>query len=208
MSGILNSGKLSTLISRLTSTRASNLDNLDSAVSDCTQASVWTPTKAGYLDAAISSVGGEAPPTTIASSTASYTLGSGVVLLANAPRIGLQNETVVSGSTQNTYKVMKTVSGSGIISLLGIAKDGSATPSPTATMQARLKIDGNVVWTSDEEAVGGYEGWCPIGHVYDVTDLLAFESVPFSTSFALELRNTLDTSTENYYILSRYRLTS
>jgi len=207
MSGILNSGKLSTLISRLTSTRASNLDNLDSAVSDCTQSSVWTPTKAGYLDAAISSVGGEAPPTTIASPTASYELGIGIVATTGAPRNGLQHETVANGSTQNTYKVMKTVSGSGIIAFIGISRDGS-TPSPIPTMQARLKIDGNVVWTSDESAVAAYEGWSPIGHARGSTDVLVYESVPFSTSFALELRNTADTSTDDFYILSRYRLTS
>jgi hypothetical protein len=54
-------GKLSTLLARLTSGRASNLDNLDAAVSTRAAASTalssttWDGTKAGYLDAAITS---------------------------------------------------------------------------------------------------------------------------------------------------------
>lgn len=55
-------GKLKTLIDRLTSTRAANLDNLDAAISTRAAASTalstatWTATKAGYLDMAISGV--------------------------------------------------------------------------------------------------------------------------------------------------------
>lgn len=54
-------GKLKTLIDRLTSTRAGNLDNLDAAITTrapsatALSSATWTGTKAGYLDAAISS---------------------------------------------------------------------------------------------------------------------------------------------------------
>ena len=53
-------GRIKILIDRITSTRASNLDNLDGAVSSRAPAStalsssVWTGTKAGYVDTAIS----------------------------------------------------------------------------------------------------------------------------------------------------------
>ena len=53
-------GRIKILIDRITSTRASNLDNLDGAVSSRAPAStalsssVWTGTRAGYLDASIS----------------------------------------------------------------------------------------------------------------------------------------------------------
>jgi hypothetical protein len=49
-------GKLKTLIDRLTSTRATNLDNLDATVSSRAAASTalstatWTSTRAGYMD--------------------------------------------------------------------------------------------------------------------------------------------------------------
>lgn len=54
-------GQLATLTSRLTSARATKLDNLDAAVSSTAPASTalssatWTGTKAGYIDAAVSS---------------------------------------------------------------------------------------------------------------------------------------------------------
>ena len=54
-------GKLKTLLDRLTSTRAANLDNLDATVSTrapsstALSSSVWTGTKAGYLDQSLSS---------------------------------------------------------------------------------------------------------------------------------------------------------
>ena len=53
-------GRIKILIDRITSTRASNLDNLDGAVSSRAPAStalsssVWTGTKAGYVDTAMS----------------------------------------------------------------------------------------------------------------------------------------------------------
>ena len=53
-------GRIKILMDRITSTRASNLDNLDGAVSSRAPAStalsssVWTGTRAGYLDASIS----------------------------------------------------------------------------------------------------------------------------------------------------------
>jgi len=207
MSGILNSGKLSTLISRLTSTRASNLDNLDSAVSDCTQSSVWTNTKAGYLDAAVSSVGGESPPTSIVSNTSAVNVNLNFV--TESSEIGCVLESVTSGSTANTYKVMKSVSGSGVISFLSICCDSGAfgSSSPGPVLQARLKIDGNVVWTSDAETLDGNYGWIPVG-LGAGASTVTYDSVPFSTSFSLEFRNTTDTTTDTMYICSRYRLTS
>ena len=53
-------GRIKILIDRITSTRASNLDNLNATVSSRAPAStalsssVWTGTRAGYLDASIS----------------------------------------------------------------------------------------------------------------------------------------------------------
>jgi hypothetical protein len=53
-------GRIKILIDRLTATRAGNLDNLNATVSSrapsstALSSSVWTGTKAGYLDAAIS----------------------------------------------------------------------------------------------------------------------------------------------------------
>ena len=53
-------GRIKILIDRITSTRASNLDNLNATVSSRAPAStalsssVWTGTKAGYVDTAIS----------------------------------------------------------------------------------------------------------------------------------------------------------
>lgn len=54
-------GRVKTLLDRLTSTRAGYLDNLDAAISTRAAASsalstaTWTSTKAGYLDAAVTS---------------------------------------------------------------------------------------------------------------------------------------------------------
>jgi len=68
MSSLLGiSGKVKTLLDRLTVTRAANLDDLNATVSSRAAAStalstaIWTSTKAGYLTKAISSING-APP--------------------------------------------------------------------------------------------------------------------------------------------------
>ncbi len=51
----MSTGLIANLLSRLTPTRAANLDDLDAAITSRASAANWTSTRAGYLDAAITS---------------------------------------------------------------------------------------------------------------------------------------------------------
>ena len=83
-------GRIKILIDRITSTRASNLDNLNATVSSRAPAStalsssVWTGTRAGYLDASIS---GRASQSSVDAIPASpiKSVQRGLLTVANIP---------------------------------------------------------------------------------------------------------------------------
>lgn len=113
-------GKVSTLVSRLTSARASNLDNLNATVSSRAPSSTalsnatWTNAKAAFLDAAISGRASDADMATLLSRVpASNILSSALVRSANVVTAcdGTDNIQVALGATFNVSRTIVQVTG-------------------------------------------------------------------------------------------------
>ena len=185
MSGILNSGKLATLLERLTAARGTLLDNLssiDAAISSRAAAAVWTPTRSAkldYLDQAISAAGTAAPQTggLVGVDTTVNTLAGSIGLL----------ETTASTSTYNVWTTILTYSGAGVLNSVSAYQNVNAS---SLDVSFRLLIDGNAVNTTADNIVTGStasgRGVVFIG--YYEADNTAFASVPFTTSFTVQFR--------------------
>jgi hypothetical protein len=200
MSGILNSGKLSTLLDRLTATRAGYLD---AAISSRASATHYTSTRAAkldYLDQAISSISSPSEiPGTLVSGTEQIDFdpggaGSPASLLAQA---GLYTTTVSSSAT------LLSVSGEGYIEFLSGIYNSATSGGNYLSMT--LAIDGSTVWTQSTglPAIGAYSGYCPVGSIaFDATGYisgLAFSRMRFSTGFTLT-----SSATTNWLIAAKY----
>jgi len=210
MSGILNSGKLATLLSRLTAARAGYLDNLtklDATISGVLAAGGYTSARAAkldYLDGAVSGVG-SSPPTTNGlkgiSTTASIT--------ADNPRFSALG----SGST-STYNVWTTVltdTGAGVINFLSVYQTANTS---TLDIGFRFSIDGNVVATTADNLITGvatpaFDGLgIELVGVYSSSGI-GLASIPFNTSFTVEMRkNTNSAGTITCECKGSYYLTA
>lgn len=200
MSGALKSipGLIQTVIDRLTSTRAANLDNLDAAISTRAAAAtalsttVWTNSHADAL-AGAAQERGLAAGGLLGGSTATGDSGS----LAQLSVFGLSVAT--TGSTLDVDVVNYT--GPGVLSFLE-AHIGSAAGGGFVT----VTLDG-VVAFSGATNVGNsaYNRKCIVGtHAYfnAANGTICFEDIPFRTSLRIQHRAAAGSQINTIY---RYR---
>jgi hypothetical protein len=160
----------------------------------------WTDSRAGKLDnldVAVSTIG-TSPP--ITSGLKGVGVSNGELTTVNftggggtwdhiAPVVST-NQTAAS-----TWLTLLTeTSSSGVIKFMSVYQILNASDKD---IQARLKIDGNIVWTSDTDAWkwagDNNSGFALVGAAWNVvstTYSLAFENIPFSDSFLLEWQQT------------------
>lgn len=233
MSGILNSGKIKTLLDRLTAARAAYLDAaissrapsstalstatwtgtkagyLDQAVSDCAPASTaldnttWTDARAGYLD------GIPRPPTTSGLKGISDTVGP--INSSSNRWFGIADDATASTSTYDSWTtLLSESSASGVLQLMAIYQAANAS---NLDAQFRLSIDGNVVYTSAaalwSASSQNNDGVCVIGAAsFDSADtslqVAAMDAIPFTDSFTLEFKKT-ENSAGTVQMGCRYR---
>lgn len=159
--------KLETLLSRITATRAANLDNLDTTISSRAPSStalsnaVWTGTKAGYLDVGITSRASQASVNLIPTSQiyAQYTLllhDEGT--LSTGSSFDTRYKDIAIGATVNTAKttVFHGLTGSNSTSPNTYYQAGSTA---SYMVNARLANSTNVrifVGTGSVSYVSGY----------------------------------------------------
>lgn len=171
------------LIARLTANRALNLDNLDAAVSG---AGLPVPSALNY-------------PT--GNNTSFWFDASS----AFKESFGIVTSSVSSGSSTGVYATLLSESGSGVIEFLGFYIPTGGTGSDS--YQARLSIDGSVVWTGDSDTFAEGAGNNIIGSaVYGSSSYLSFSfgQVRYTTGFVLEIRNNTNSNTETWNVVSRY----
>ena len=211
MSGIFNSGKIALLLARLTAARAAFLDAAISSRAAATTAltnATWSDARAGKLDnldAAISSVG-SAPPITSGLkgryTSAQSAPATALTAAASAAGTYIAPSSNVSSSTFDLWTTLLNVtSSSGVITWITLNVN---TNTANLDTQARLSIDGNVVYTSDANAWAG-------GDDADILPLVggyAHEAIPFSTSFLLEFKITENSAgTVSMQHRTRYHIT-
>ena len=147
---ILNSGPLATLLARLTSTRAGYLDaaiSTRAAASTALSTAQWSNGRAANLDnldIAVSAAGNK-PPLTILNGV-TFTQPSIYNVFGTSLTTYSASETAF-----DTWKTIHTVTGAGYIEDLrvGQAVGGNAS---SRDIQASLLIDGTEVWTSATNA--------------------------------------------------------
>lgn len=186
--------KVKTLVDRLTSTRATNLDNLDAAVSTRSAAStalsnaVWSDARAGKLDTAAL----EASP------LLSAPIASG--LIPTAPtEIVLTDPTSVytinsglyhQSTTSASYVDAVNYTGKGVLQFAALQCQQSTSSSATATMQ--ITIDGVVIQapTVPAHSNNSYAKIIAIVGVITTGSLVSLDSIPFKTSLRIEYKTT------------------
>ena len=205
MSGILNSGKLATLLTRLTAARAAFLDAAITSRASATDYTTARAAKLDFLDAAISSIG-DAPPTTnglkgryTTSQAAPATAPTVVQTLLGS--YGVYTASVGSSTYDAWTTLVTETSKSGVITWCAAYV---STNSSNLNTQLRLSIDGNVVYTSDTTAwVGGDDN-----QLINLIGGYGVESITFASSFLLEFKiteNSAGTVNMRHYV--RYHLT-
>lgn len=191
--------KVKTLVDRLTSTRATNLDNLDAAISTCAPGStalsdaVWTDARAGKLDTAALEanpllsapiVSGLVPATPghISTGASWWTSFS-----------GLQQ----SGTVSTAYVDAVNYTGQGVLEFLAV----HAATAGTATM--KLTIDGVLAMTAT--SVNTERSTALVG-VLGPSSIIALSAVPFKTSLRVEIKTSTAASSASSIV--RYRKTA
>lgn len=184
--------KVKTLVDRLTSGRAANLDNLNATVSSRAAAStalsnaVWTDVRAGKLDtAALESTPLLSPPkvaglipqaptaVTLSATTDVYTKNS-----------GLEHSTVTSTSYVNAVNY----TGKGVLEFAAAQHD-------TNTMTATMKITIDGVSNIEAPVVGsGFNGTvAAMVGVINSSAQISLAAIPFKTSLKIEVKVTAGT---------------
>ena len=101
------------------------------------------------------------------------------------PYIGLQSSGTKTGS--NSWKTLYSYNGSGILEMVALHIMENSGSGFSYSAQVRLKIDGNVVLTSDPTAPNEHSVCFLIGQAHITNDFVEYQMVPFSTSFAVEM---------------------
>jgi hypothetical protein len=169
------------------STRASqtSVDTVDTVVD-----SIKTTVDAN-LDAPISGIsGGLSPP--ITSGLVRLTANADLDAIRQAAGKDLLNSNTEAQATVSTWTTLVEVaSGAGIIEFLDVWQEANAS---NMNVQARLSVDGNVVWTSATNAWQGTgdadQGFSLVGAADQSLDVVTFGILPFTTSFKLEFQIT------------------
>jgi len=214
---ILSLPRLKTILDRLSATRAAYLDNLqyfDSTVggridtnvasrapaTSALSTSVWTSTKAGYINreinpspgAAITAASPTPHPDAEPSTSIDATTDLATRVIGNLAAPGA------------TWTSVASPAGPAMVSLLVLVVEQS-TGSSTGC-EFRVTIDGTTVYTSvtRDLAVGEQTYFVPIGeYQYDKTAgnarLLSFEEVTYNTQMLIEARNVSNTGVCTLY---------
>jgi len=193
-------GRLKTLIDRLvpsgsaetlTDTRLANLDDLDAAVSTRAPSSTalstatWTPTKAGYLDAAISSVRMKGQvnlvrDTSVTTDTlggfASEMEGYGAAYTAGALSAGV-------------YSELLSVTAAGWLYLVVTYRESSFS---SGTLSTRITIDGDV-WdvVTDSGGTTALTGHVALGVLSAGATMIIPMAMRFDTSMKVEIASSV-----------------
>jgi hypothetical protein len=214
MSGILNSGKIATILTRVTAARATlwdNLSKLDATISTLLSTGGYTVARAGKLDnldAAVSTAA-LAPP--ITSGLKGCIVSNSGLADVNVPSVsGL----AISAST-STFDVwtaiLNVTSSVGYVELLTAYQVANASDRDA---QLRLTVDGNVVYTSDADlwklAAENGDGVNLVGVVSGGVGqkFVAFGQMRFTDSLLLEFKKTENAAgTVEIGSVARYYLT-
>lgn len=220
MSGILNSGKIATLLARLSAARATlldNLSNLDTLLSTLLSDGGYSSARAAKLDnldAAVSSIG-SSPPTT-SGLKGVVTSNATIERVSSTSAIEVNQIATESTASTSTFDVWTTIltetSAAGVIELMAVYQVAN---SSNRDAQLRFSIDGNVIYISDTDlwklTGEDQDGTMLVGGMYwDGTDIdcLAYGSIPFTDSFLLEFKKTENAAgTVEIGTRARYHLT-
>ena len=197
MSGILNTGKIQTLLDRLTAVRAAFLDaaiSTRAAASTALTNATWTDARAAKLDnldAAVSSAGSKAPTALLGR------VQSNTYLVGDFAQNGgaLPGEPYsASTSTYDSWTTIHSVSSdSGVIEIMGAWCKANAS---NLNAQLRLTIDSTVVYTSDTDLWQAAptsiydDGVWLVGFNESSNGAAAFGNIPFTDNFTLEFKKT------------------
>lgn len=193
-------GKLAKLVTRLapsgyaqtlTDARVSALDNLNATVSSRAPSStalssaMWTDTKAGYLDAAISSVKTKGQSNLIRDTAVSTrTLFSGT-----AGQEGHGAPYTAGALSAGVFSELLSVTAAGWVYLVVTYRESSFS---SATLSTRITIDGDV-W--DVVADGGgttvYSGHVALGVINDGSTVIIPLRMRFDTSLKVEIASSV-----------------
>lgn len=196
--------KVKTLVDRLTSTRATNLDNLDAAVSTRSAAStalsnvVWTDARAGKLDTAAL----EASPLLAAPIATGLIPTAGTALyLAAVDAIGPNNSGLTAFTVSSlTYIDMINYTGKGVLEFVGMS-------SETAAAQIQITIDGLLVL--DSTLAGGGAGQSNnaayVGTLNKQSWSISLSHIPFKTSLRIQVKGN---PINKAWAYARYRKTA
>jgi len=208
MSSLLSLPRLKTLLDRITSARAGYLDNLasyttakaaflDATVSsrasstEVTKSSVWTSTKAGYLNREINT----SPGTQLSSATSTPHPDA-------EPSTSIDVNTDLQGrifgsiaAPGSTWTSIASPAGPGAVSLM-VLNINQVTGSSTGC-DFRITIDGTLVYQSlPRDLDAGEQCYFVVfgAYEYDKTNsqcrIMGFEYIPFNTQVLIEGRNT------------------
>ena len=197
-------GRLKTLIDRLvpsgsaetlTDTRLANLDDLDAAVSTrapsatALSTATWTGTKAGYLDAAISSVKMKGQVNMVRDTTWTSTA---VETAAASDGLGAKYNAPATMNAGQYYELLS-VTAAGWLYLVVTARNTSFS---SGTLSTRITIDGDVwdVITDTGTATAGY-GHVAHGAMSDV--VITPIATRFDTSVKVEIASSVAQSTSS-----------
>ena len=146
------------------------------------------------------------PPTGSANSSSAVeyaALQAGAVVDPTA-NYGSVDFTNMGALSSDTYADLLNITGSGVLTLAGaFIQDGT---NVTGNTFVRVTIDGTVVhqiFTSDS---GDRDMIAPVGFLNASGEPL-FESLPFTKSCQVEIKNSVGCSTGDIYGFTRYRLT-
>lgn len=191
-------GKLKTLLDRLTSARATKLDNLDAAISTTAPAATalstatWTSALATYLGTAAR----RKPVTAIKN-----------YFTENAGQAACQQVTNLGGGTQekgvsayrinsgaltaNTLATMLTRTGAGVVRFLAL----NVNDTTPRTIRLKVTIDGTSVYDVTSGTITTLRsGIFAVGAVYDGTTGVVLGNLEYDTSLLIEACSSLTES--------------
>ena len=195
MSGILNSGKLATLLTRLSATRAGYLDNLvnaDSLLSTLLSDGGYTAARAAKLDnldAAVSSATASVPVSLAGALSTVQQTSLNSTATGGVPASGATS----CGGSINVYTNLWNVSGDGFIFWLTLF----ATEALTQNYQFKFVIDGSTVFESASNYWASGDGNGD-GKKIITNDSGVVTPLRFTTSFQVAVRCTSANSAKNF----------
>lgn len=200
--------KVKTLLDRLTSTRATKLDNIDVAISTRAPAStalstaVWTNDHAAKIDAFPSKFILESPPIAAGWHVDTSNLGTGTAGAGPGNTIRLSTNGQLLTTAVTTWDEVISVTGKGVINFIAVGSYGS-----TATaVRYRLYVDGVLIATDDSTTI---TFWRPavgaVGMNSTLIGGIAFDHIPFTASWKLDLALATEGSGRTAGAVIRYR---